>query len=256
MKLDLIKSHLKKECIDCCNINIQCTYCIFEKGGSVKKTYFTEYTLIRKSHLFFFLNNPNLLWTFPELPEYDFLNNHISEKQFTWVIHHEDGNHWNDNIWNHILCLNTEHRHFHNLDFNPMSDKNISRKAGISISKARKREIENGTHNFITNHPMKNPDIAKRCGETRKRRDLEGLNKYRTVQQQNILSWLNNLNNGTCEITKDLCSVFGYAEGNISFLKHLIEKVVIKDKLINYEFEHNNESTYKSQWFLKKGVKK
>ena len=70
-----------------------CKKCKFKMGrdGAYLKKH-----KISKSHLFYFLHNPELEFELPYLPEEDFLGTKRRGKFWRWEIHHEDGNHWND----------------------------------------------------------------------------------------------------------------------------------------------------------------
>lgn len=78
-----------------------------------------------KHMFFYFLDNPWLDFTYPELPDEDLFGQVSKEKaielgldpkeygrDFLWHIHHGNREYWNDSKWNLLLCLNTEHMAF------------------------------------------------------------------------------------------------------------------------------------------------
>ena len=113
--IDKIKLLIRAECRSC-NLKQKiealdvCDDCNFAnaRDGSYLKGYD-----ISKSHLFYFLSHPELNFKFPDLPDQDFLGNERSGTYWRWELHHEDGNHWNDEEWNVMLVLKTEHMHLH-----------------------------------------------------------------------------------------------------------------------------------------------
>jgi len=77
-----------------------------------------------KHHFFHFLENRELDFTYPDLPDID-LWKMISKakcrevgisqrngRNFQWHIHHENEKYWDDRACNRLLCLNTEHPKF------------------------------------------------------------------------------------------------------------------------------------------------
>jgi len=125
-----ILSLIKNECVDC-NLKvrimkkIQCSDCPFVSCSGERKTrknYFTtgiacgakfyQYGIdpngrLGKAYLFYFLYHPELNFSLSSLPN-------PGNKQ--WILHHDDGNNWNDHIWNLILCFRTEHSFFEKIN--------------------------------------------------------------------------------------------------------------------------------------------
>lgn len=255
--IDKIKNLLKEDCVTCNRsekrINgSMCKDCPFYSGklNSLFKSFGIERRL-EKHHVYFFIYHPELNWELPKIPEKDLLGNKKEDKKLRWDFHHINRNHFDDRKENILLCLNSEHTYYHDKIYNPMSNPEVVRKAAIGIKKARAKEIENGTHNFITNHPMKNPEIAKKCGETRKRRHINGQYSYRTKQEINILKWLTNIEPGRYIINNELIVYLGYStKGEPKYVKNKIEKIIKIDNVKNCEVEHNGGMSSNSKWFL------
>jgi hypothetical protein len=114
---------IKDECKTCkINTNNRCVDCNFILNGNRniyvgKEIRKLGVPLIEKHKFYYFLYNPELNWKFPLLPDFDYNEKYIKNmKQLFWVVHHEDGNHYNDNKWNLILMLNNEHQQLHRLE--------------------------------------------------------------------------------------------------------------------------------------------
>jgi len=90
---------------------------------------FGQYGLINcpamgKHAFFHFLDNPEMDFTFPDLPDEDLWGIISKEKaielgidpkngrNFLWHMHHENEKYWDDREINRLLCLNTEHPKF------------------------------------------------------------------------------------------------------------------------------------------------
>lgn len=222
---------IKQQCITC-NIvekiknKDRCDNCIFVMNNQVvvKKDFeINQLRNISKSHFFYFLHYPHLNYIYPDLPEVDFLGTKRGDrKRWWWEIHHEDGNHWNDNKWNIILILNTEHQYLHRLHYyNPMKDLFVI----SSIKKRNKEKIQNGTY-----HGIVKPTLT--YGK-----------KYKKVK-----SWLLKIKPEVYEINKELSNYFGYSEPYS--LRACLQTIVNKESL-NIAFFNNGENTINKKWFLK-----
>lgn len=145
---DGIKKILKDECI-ICNVTekhlknqkcLDCPFCFNSTmntknkearirvypGKKFKKFNLKNLKDMGKHTLYYFLEHPELNFTVPNTPtkdllgqsqgEYDERGRIIKEtgKHFVYHIHHENGLFYDDNPWNHILCLNTEHMKLEN----------------------------------------------------------------------------------------------------------------------------------------------
>ncbi len=117
-----IKSRLKDECTECDvdeekKAGTKCDNCPFGHNSTIvgkdgikrRRVYFKtsdpQYGLVNtqdigKHKLFFFLAHPEMNFTIPD----------GSGKHFVWHFHHENGLFFDDNDWNIVLCLNTEHK--------------------------------------------------------------------------------------------------------------------------------------------------
>ena len=257
---------LKKECINC-NIrekrskNIRCSDCFFmlQNEGSISGKIFKEYGLylLPKKYVYYFLYNPDLNWTLPSLPEVDFIGNKRQDRiRWEWVIHHEDGNPWNDSKENLILCLNTEHRYFHNLENNPMKNQDVNQK----VKKKHMEKVKAGVHHLQTNNPMKDPIIIQKMKGGMRERILLGTHNFvgdnnpnvNTRKQNKILNWLLSISDGKYEINKDLVEFFEYS--TYASLRFGIKKIIEREKLIGYYFVDNGKLDRYKKWYLTKGV--
>ena len=82
----------------------------FGGGGAFKPYGIENPYALGKDKIFYFLYYPELKFETPPIPTMDrFGKLLIDVKKLEWQLHHLDGNHWNDNIWNLFLVLNTEH---------------------------------------------------------------------------------------------------------------------------------------------------
>ncbi len=250
---------IKPECVSCnFNKRTRCNNCNFVKGHNLQtgKT-FKKIGIpigLEKSKLFYYLYHSELNWKLPNIPEYDFIGNHKSTRQFHWVLHHEDCNHFNDNEWNLILCLNTEHKYFHNLENHPMKNIHTRQKISKTNSIISNQKIKNGTHNFITNHPMKNPEIKQRRLESLLRTINEGKIKDRaySLQQTKLLLLLNNLEQGIYKISdiSIMLNIKTFLDN--SYLKKSISILIEREKLEELSIFDNNRQGGQKRWFIKK----
>ena len=64
-----------------------------------------------KHQLYFFLYNPDLNFELPNIPDYD-MNDKLTNEHTKWILHHINGNFWDDRQFNLLLCLNNEHGFF------------------------------------------------------------------------------------------------------------------------------------------------
>jgi len=146
-----IISFLKPDCIDC-NMHLRklektrCSDCklIFNSTyWNNNKTYrrtrvgcsreFSKYGIdnppeLGKCQLFYFLYHPELNFKLPPVPMVDLNKNTWLDKKFIWHLHHINGEYWNDNIWNLLLCLSTEHKSIENAEqkyIKEMKDKSF-----------------------------------------------------------------------------------------------------------------------------------
>ena len=140
MNVDIegIKSLLKKQCV-ICDVSekrmhgIRCKKCPFvfntqdtnskrARVGTGAKFY--KYGVPKdtgKHQFYYFLYYPELNFEYPPVPEIDLYDN-VNPGTWRWIIHHLNGNHFDDRIWNLLLVLNTEHGKLH-ADLN--SERNI-----------------------------------------------------------------------------------------------------------------------------------
>ena len=140
--MDQILRHIKPECATCDEITTKCDDCPFliHGGEFMGGTPFTGTPAhyMYKQHIMYFSYYPELNFTFPELPEYDFLGIHRSQRAcWRWELHHEDGNHYNDSVWNTVLVLHTEHRSIH-----------------WTLDNPNDRLMREGRHIFQVNNPV------------------------------------------------------------------------------------------------------
>jgi hypothetical protein len=71
---------------------------------------------IGKHQLFYFLYHPELKFKYPEIPEQNFLGDDRNAKNWFWILHHTNGNFWDDRKFNLMLCLcGAEHLFFEKL---------------------------------------------------------------------------------------------------------------------------------------------
>ena len=225
-----IKKVLKDSCISC-NYYIalkygRCDNCPFVTGGFVRQqsgkilnNYGIPYG-VGKPHIYYFLHYPELNWNLPNLPDVDYNGrNKNSYKHWHWVIHHEDKNHYNDNKWNLILLLNTEHNHIHMINDNPMKSKITRDKFSIITSKIQRQKVKEGTHNFITNHPMNDPEIR---------------NGRKTKKVLKLQDWIIKLNKSV-EINSQLATQFGYHDSYSirCSIQKILNRLEIKDIILS-----------------------
>ena len=246
---------IKPECVTCSKQ--VCKNCNFVKGHNLQTgKLFKKIGVplgLEKCKLFYFIYYPELNWKFPILPEYDFLNNNKHSKQFNWVIHHEDGNHHNDNKWNLILCLNTEHRHFHNLTNHPMKNIESRKKLSKTISNITQEKIKDGTHNFINNHPMKDPKIRQRTTNIllKKYKNGEVAPRKLSHQQTVLLKLLLKIPDGTYSMSSISTIINIKSFRDNYYLKNSILKLIDRENL-NITIIDNGKTGGHKRWYIKK----
>lgn len=139
---DGVKSLIRwKEPNVCANCNVKvrmlngtrCKPCHFGPSSGQRKTnpnYFTHgfapLTIFRKygvpkewgkAQLFYFFYYKELNNEFPKPQSILDLNGvTVSQAKIDWILHHMNGENWNDHIWNLILCLRHEHSFFEKMD--------------------------------------------------------------------------------------------------------------------------------------------
>ena len=232
----MIHEILKHDCMTCdfwekFKSKIKCDDCPFTKSsqGAVTGKKFKKYGIkvgIPKQYLYYFLNHPELNWKLPNIPDEDYLgNSRLNYNRWNWEIHHEDGNHWNDSEWNQLLVLFTEHSHLHWDENNPMKDPLIAKKCGERSGRTQKKQVENGTHHGIVYSPgyYKNPKINK------------------------VKEWLKKLNPGEYSIDLQLVRKFDYHQ--TWGLRKSIENIITREKLINL-FSFKSIGRNRKKWFL------
>jgi len=219
------------KCINC-NIydkkekNERCTSCFFKIGSDGAETskilYNTLYKIpigIPKPKLFYFLYYPELNFSFPTLPNVDlFGNEKYNRKKWNWVIHHEDGNHYNDNIWNLILLLNIEHHIIHSKERNPMDNVNKSIFKQTIRNKYKQRYNQ-----------QKYLDKNK--------------NKY-----YDMLTWLDSLIPGKYVINKEISEKLNYHE-NYN-LKYGIDSAIKNNEINNISLVDNGSKGKHKRWII------
>ncbi len=228
MKIKAIEGLLKDECIYCSiekkKSNIRCTDCNFKIGadgleGGRKFKPFGLYTY-PKSHIFYFLYYPELNFKFPCIPTIDYIGNtKDSHMRWHWVIHHEDGNHNNDNIWNLILLINTEHHYLHIKQFNPMNNKDILLKHSSTI----RRKFNN---RFLSGEYLDENNI-----------------KFFKMRD-----YISNLSPGKYKINQTLSKFLGYCETNS--LRIGIQSIIKNNDISNIKLIHNKKCGCASKWNL------
>jgi len=147
-----IDKFLKKDCVSC-NLKNKtdiCDDCIFwccRDDAYLKKEYIN--IKISKTYLFYFLYHPELNFTLPSLPLEDYLGNKMNESSmWRWELHHEDGNHWNDEKWNLLLVLNSEHIHLHSFGIpKPQSMRDKLKKGAPGTDNRIKRQLQTRKRN-------------------------------------------------------------------------------------------------------------
>ncbi len=82
-------------------------------SANFKKYGIEEPSKLGKYQFFYFMYYPELNFELPSLPSIDLEGNDIRNKTFKWIIHHENGIHYDDRVWNLILMINTEHGVIH-----------------------------------------------------------------------------------------------------------------------------------------------
>ncbi len=222
---------VKNECITCDVIlrhknKNRCRPCLFKIGADGAETgkIFKEYRVelgIPKSRFFYFAYNTELNWEYPELPDVDiFENKKEGRVKWHWVIHHEDGDHSNDNKWNLCLLLNTEHHTIHNLERNPMDG--IKRDDFIKIIRKKYKE------RYIQN---KNLDKNK-------------------VKYYKMIDWLNSISKGEYILNKKICDKLNYTEP--FSLKYGINSAIVNNEVNNIFLKHNGKENSARRWILLK----
>jgi len=296
MKVDnkQVLNLLKQECIRC-NVrykyqnNKRCINCPFVISNDV--TTGIKFKIIgvphglKKPYVYYFLNYPELNWKLPELPVEDLHSNFKKEyKRWNWELHHEDGDHFNDNYWNLMLLINTEHSRYHIID-KPLLSKEESR---IKLSNTQKQQVKDGTHHFITNNPMYVPELKKKCGRgisiARKKEIAAGSHHFitnhpmhnpnnilkniivqnemvkngthpfvgnnnpriNTIQHKNLFNWLMNIKIGDYKITNELASNFEYC--NSYTLRIGLTQLIKRKNISNIQLIKNKPS-----WIIRKG---
>jgi hypothetical protein len=87
--------------------------CGAELVNELKKLGLTFKNSLGKHQLFYFLHHPELNFKYPEIPEQNFLGDDRNGKNWFWIIHHCNGNFWDDRKFNLMLCLcGAEHLFF------------------------------------------------------------------------------------------------------------------------------------------------
>ncbi len=221
-----IKKSLKSNCIDC-NYSLaskygKCIDCPFvcsdrQQSGKYLNKFGIPYGM-GKHHIYYFLYYPELNWNFPTIPNSDYNENlKHNYKHWHWTIHHENGNYYNDNKWNLVLLINTEHNQIHMTKNNPMNSKIVREKFAITTSMIQRNKILQGTHNFITNHPMNYPEI-RNGRKSKKTKDLQ--------------NWIENLEfNKPVIINSELTTKFNYC-GPYSLrcsIQRILNRLQLKD---------------------------
>jgi len=270
----MIIYELKDDCVSCNvvnkkNNNERCNNCIFVIYANdrpvINKNIRRKYNLplLTKSYFYYLLYHPELNWKLPNLPMRDYLGNYsYDKKNWFWVIHHEDLNHFNDSKWNLILMLNTEHSYLHmtNLgDNHPMKNPEIIEK----VRNTHKLKVKNKTHHLITNYPFKdNPELtnkrAKTCSETMKRQVELGIHhivtnnpNYSSIKLLNLEKYINELPVGIHILDEQLVKFLGYNEQ--WSLRHAIIRVLDRKKLLNkyYLFNNSKDNRWR-KWYLER----
>ena len=294
VNIKLITELLKDDCIDC-NIRnrVRCVDCpfVFDKPRVLLSQLFIDRGIkkIQKHELYFFLYNPHLMWSYPELPDYDFNNNYFKNyKRWNWVVHHEDGNHWNDNIWNLLLVLNTEHSYIHMIENPPMlkietrlksSRSHLRRvKEGLynypskdpsvasKISETHRRKSIMGTHHCLgENNPMKDPSVVKKVSDSVRISSIkkveDGTHQFITKNPKinydlisKIKKWLDKFKIGDTKcIDKELCTKFGYCTPHD--LRVGIQNLINREKMNEFSFYSNEKYGRWKKWFIYKTSK-
>ncbi len=268
--LEKIKKLLNPECITC-NVahkykyKLNCPNCIFT-CDSFTRSLFKETGLtksIYKHHLYYFIYNPELEFKYPDLPDYDYLNNHknkYKENIWNWDIHHEDGNHWNDNQWNLLLVLKTEHHSIHWSLYNPSFVKEIVDKRSKKIKETHQKKVNNGTHWLLHNNPMKDPITAKKSVEIRG----EQIHKLLEIGQHHfqiknpkidynkidkIKEWFDIIESGyKIRLTSTLAYQFGYC--SLCDFRKGLESLIKRDNIDNIILDHNGLKSKLSKWYI------
>ncbi len=258
MKVDVegLLSILKEDCIECNDIK-KCSDCIFFYGnnGMNTRSNIKRFGInnLGKQYLYYFLQNPELNWKLPLIPEEDYLGNNKQNRKLSWEIHHEDGNHYNDNKWNQILVLNTEHRSIHNYYNHPMKNSDIAKRNSISNKNTHKQMVEDGTHHIITNHPFKNEKILEKFRNNQKKRIREGNHifvtnnpNYKNKKILNLEKFLKSFKDKEIQITNILSKILEYSDYRslIRAINSIIERLNLKLKI-----EHRGKK-YHGSWYL------
>ena len=255
-----IKKLLKSECITC-DLSIKCSSCPFVKGdnGINCGQQFKQFGIYNygKQYLFYFLHHPELNWKLPPIPECDYLGNkRIDRKIFCWIIHHEDGNHYNDNIWNQILCINTEHTSIHNYYNHPMKNPETAKKNSKSNKIAHKKLVNSGKHHMIINHPFKNKEVLERFSENQRQRIKDKNHifvtdnpNYKNPKILNLENYLKTFNSCEKKVTNILAKDLGYSD----YRSLIRASNTIIDRLkLNLKIEHRGKK-YRGSWYLMNG---
>ena len=133
------------------------------------------------------------------MPEHVWIANHF-EYDYTKgrrAVHHIDENHLNNNLDNLTVISASEHASYHNkarvenkthpfyhlteeqrekgienwkkwfYSLTPEERKEYDAKVSAGLSRSNKERMAQGTHNFVTNHPSKDPEIVKKARMSR-----------------------------------------------------------------------------------------
>ena len=217
---DIRKAHKEKT---------RCKPCMFKIGSdgaetsSILKNHNNEIEIgIPKPRFFYFLHHPELNWNFPPLPTHDLYGNETTGNEW-WNIHHEDGNHCNDDIWNLVLLLNTEHHRIHAFERNPMDNVDIEQFKILIRDKYKERYLNN-----------KNLDKNK-------------------IKYYKMIDWLNNIENGEYTLNYDLCKLLNYKEPYS--LRIGINSAIENNEVQDMKLKHNGKRGWISKWVLIKEQK-
>ena len=212
----LIDSVLKPECVDCRSIMKGCCDCPFTAQNyryfRVKRLHGlnSRYYGMMKHHLYYFMYHPELDFKYPTLPDFDYLGNcRIDGKRWHWVVHHEDGNSWNDREWNLLLMLHTEHFHVHQKQF-PMSHY-PGAKEWLRGSQFKK--MADGKHHFQSfEWQSKAATKANRTRIEDGSHNLLGWNNPNKDKKKSLLDYLVSLPVGIVKLTHEDRFDFGYSD--------------------------------------------